>query len=238
MSYYINLSILSNNLNNEQKRVERRKLLSAEARRILSLCEGRPITEDDITRDAAGRPFFSDLNVQNRDTDFSISHSGILAAVSLVVGKNPRTGCDVELVRPRSRAREIAEEFFSVPERAYIESGGGFDGTRFYQIWTLKECFIKLRGLSVLDMAGAPSFVSGEDPCRFVFGAAVSSPLSFNLYELSDSDGEMYVLATALEGTEIEQPEIRWFSQDSLVCKSIAKIKAAPSPAETVSPKI
>jgi hypothetical protein len=238
MSYYINLSILSNNLNNQHKRIEYRKLLSAEARRILSLCEGRPIGEDDIDRDAAGRPFFSALNVQSRDTDFSISHSGIFAAVSLVRGKNLRTGCDVELVRPRPRAGEIAQEFFSAPERAYIESGGSFDGARFYQIWTLKECFLKLRGLSVLDMAGAPSFVSGEDQCRFAFGASVSSPLSFNLYELSGGAGGMYMLAAAVEGTEAEQPEIRWFSQDSLACKSIAKIKAAPSPAETVSPKI
>jgi phosphopantetheinyl transferase len=245
MLYYINLSILSNNHNNQYKIIERKKLLSAEARRILSLCEGRFISEDDIAREGQGRPFFPnrevrDREVQNRDTDFSISHSGALAAVSLVEGKNLRTGCDVEIVRPRSRAQEIAEEFFSASEREYIDSGGNFDGARFYQIWTLKECFLKLRGLSVLDMAGAPSFISGEEPCRgqFIFGAAFSSPLTFNLYELSGSAGEHYILATALEGIEIEHPEIRWFSQDSLVCKSIAKIKAAPSPAETVSPKI
>jgi hypothetical protein len=93
---------------------------------------------------------------------------------------------------------------------------------------------LKLRGLSVFDMVDAPSFICGQ----FAFDAAVSSPVSFNLYELSGSAGELYILATALEGTEIEQPEIRWFSQDSLVCRSIAKIKAAPNPAETVSPKI
>jgi hypothetical protein len=238
MSYYINLSILSNNLNNQHNRSERRKLLSTEARRILSLCEGRFIAEDDIAREGQGRPFFPDRDIKGRGTDFSISHSGVLTAVTLVVGKNLRTGCDVELVRPRLRAREIAEEFFSASERAYIESGGSFDGTRFYQIWTLKECFLKLRGLSVLDMAGVPSFVSGEDPCRFSFDAAVSSPVSFNLYELSDSADGLYMLASAVEGTEIKQPEIRWFSQGSLVCKSIAKIKAAQSPAETVRPKI
>jgi hypothetical protein len=236
MLYYLNLSILSNNLNNRHKRVEHRKLLSYEARRILSLCESRPVTDDDIARDASGRPFFP-----NVDTDFNISHSGNLTAVSLVRGKNLRTGCDVELVRPRSRAREIAEEFFTAPERKYIESGGSFGGTRFYQIWTLKECFLKLRGLSVFDMAGAPSFICGVEPevrGTYFFGAATASPISFNLYELLDGADERYMLATAVEGAEVDQPEIRWFSQDFLDCKSIAKIKAAPSPAETVRPKI
>jgi phosphopantetheinyl transferase len=215
MSYYINLSILSNDKDDNLHKWERQKLLSAEAKRILSLCEGRPVSEDDIATDASGRPFFPE-----RDTDFNISHSGALTAVSLVRSKSLRTGCDVELVRPRSRAREIAEDFFTAPEREYIESENGFDEARFYRIWTLKECFLKLRGLSVFDMAGAPSFISGEG--QFAFCAAVSSPLSFNLYELTGGADERYMLATAVEGTEIEQPEIRWFSKDSLaLCKII-----------------
>jgi phosphopantetheinyl transferase len=229
MPYYLNLSVLSNNLNCPQK-TERKTRLSAEARRILSQCEGRPLTNEDIAREAGGRPFFP-----GSDTDFSISHSGNLAAVSLVRGKGLRTGCDVELVRPRAKAKEIAEDFFTIPERDYIESGGSFDLTRFYQIWTLKECFLKLRGLSVFDISSTPSFISREG--LYIFDAAGVSPISFNQYELAIAAGERYILTTAIEGTE-EQPEIRWFSQDSLDCKSIAKINAALSPAETVSPKI
>jgi phosphopantetheinyl transferase len=218
MSYYINLSILSN----EQKdihRAERQKILSTEARRILSVCEGRPITEDDIAKEADGRPFFP-----NRDTDFSISHSGALTAVSLVNGENLRTSCDVELVRPRKRAKEIAEEFFSVHERDYIEAGGHFNETRFYEIWTLKECFLKLNGLSVLDMANTPSFISGEG--EYTFDFVGSSPISFNLYELTGNGDEHYVLAAAIEGTGEYQPEIRWFSPDSLeLCNKILNQK-------------
>jgi len=205
---------LSNNLDNQNKRVERRKLLSAEARRMLSLYEDRPITENDIAREQKGRPFFPDS-----DTDFSISHSGALAAVSLVRGKSLRTGCDVELVRPRTMARKIAEDLFTAPEIEYIESDGRFDQTRFYHIWTLKECFLKLRGLSVFDMASVPSLICGEDTCAFC--AAGASPISFNLYELTAEAGERYILATAIEGTETEQPEIRWFSQEILTVRKI-----------------
>jgi len=217
MAYYLNLSVLSNKYNNLQE-AEHKKRLSAEARRILSQCEGRTITEDDIAREASGRPFF-----HGGDIDFSVSHSGNLAAVSLIRGNGLRTGCDVELVRPRAGAKKIADEFFTAAERDYIESGGSFDLTRFYRIWTLKECFLKLKGLSVFDMSGAPSFINDaepelRDPFReqFKLDAAGVSPISFNLYKLTGNAGEHYILAAAIEGTEAEQPEIRWFSQDSL----------------------
>ena len=217
MSYYLGLSILSTIHDT-----------GAEARRILSLLEDRPLAENDIAREAQGRPFFP-----GREVDFNIAHSGGLTAVSHIRGKNLRTGCDVERIRPRAGAGKIAEEFFGAPERDYI-SQSGFDEAKFYALWTLKECFLKLRGLSVFDMAACPSFIGAQG--EFAFGA--SSPLSFCLYELSGGAGERYMLAAALEGTEQQPPELRWFSQSFLTCKKIAEIKAAPSPAETVRPKI
>ena len=223
MPYYLGLSIMStihhavgDSHHNEAKRQRVRAETRAEARRILSLLEDRPLEESDIAREAQGRPFFPN----REDVVFNIAHSGALAAVSYVRGKNLRTGCDVEQIRPRARAQEIAEEFFSAPEKDYV-SQGGFDEARFYEIWTLKECYIKLRGLSVFDMAACPSFIS--DKGAFAFDAAAPSPLSFYLYELS-GNSERYMLAAALEGMEQQPPEIRWFSQASLPCKMLKNI--------------
>jgi hypothetical protein len=237
MQYYLGLSILStiydtgaaHAAGGGRHRGMERQRFRAEARRILSLLEGRLLEEDDLPRKAQGRPFFP-----GRDVDFNITHSGVLTAVSHVKGKNLRTGCDVERVRPRAGAGKIAEEFFSAGENDYV-SQNGFDEARFYEIWTLKECFLKLRGLSVFDMAACPSFIGAGN--TFAFGAAASSPLSFCLYELSGGT-ERYMLAAALEGKEQQPPEIRWFSHLSLACKKTAEIKAAPNPAETVRPKI
>ena len=254
---------------------QRKKLLRAEARRILSEFEGRPIGENDIERDAQGRPFF-----QGSEADFNISHSANLTAISYVTGAKPRpsrTGCDVELIRPRGGIREIAESYFSQGERDYIFSRSEFEIKRFYEIWTLKECFLKLKGLSVFDMPSAPSFSDGETLNSLSLGAAfirvegfnttpfralkkcikpriqipyknniprpfraglLIYPVLFCLYEISDGADERYILATALEGTEQERPEIRMFSHLSLTCKKIAEIKAAPNPAETVRPKM
>lgn len=227
--YTIGLSVLSSN--NDIK--ARRKNASAEAMRVLSLLENCSLDKSNIAKDAQGRPFFP-----GRAVDFSIAHSGLLAAVSLARGENLRAACDIERIRPRAKAPEIAENFFSANEAKYLYPRGKFDETRFYEIWTLKECFLKLRGLSVFDMAASPSFI-GDNGEGFTFAAAISSPLTFRLYGLSDGCGS-YILASAIEGIDERaqtQPEIRWFSQSAFDCKIIAEIKAAPRPAETVNPK-
>ncbi|MCL2294641.1 MAG: 4'-phosphopantetheinyl transferase superfamily protein [Spirochaetes bacterium] len=180
-------------------------------------------------RGTPARPFVSSLA-----RSCPCKHDATLASFG-----NIRTGCDIQLIQPRANARKIAKEFFCPAEVDYIFSNNEalYDEMRFFQIWTLKECFIKLRGLSVFDMPKVPSFICSKDSRHFAFETSVSSPLSFFLYELSGSDGR-YMLAVAAEGVEVLQPEIRWFSQSFLPCRSMVEIKAALSPPETVIPKM
>jgi phosphopantetheinyl transferase len=231
--FNIGLSFLSSYT---KKRNNRKKLRSAEARRILPLLDDS-LKGVNIEKDENGRPYYPDLKV-----DFNISHSKDLIAVSLVKGEKPRTGCDIEYVRPMANAKGIAESYFSISERDYIFQADKYQDTenKFFTIWTLKECFLKLKGLSVFDMRKAPSFIKAEDPNRghFAFGAAVSAPLSFYVYELRSLTGEKYILAAAIEGDDKLRPEIHWFSQSLFPARSIVEIKAALSPTETVSPKM
>ena len=226
VQYYIGLSFLST------KQAKTRLELRTEARRVLSGLEGRSITDNEIAKEENGRPFFP-----GRETDFNISHSKNMVVVSLIKGQNPqprtearsarhevqgsplhqklkmRTGCDIEFVRPRVNASLIAEEFFSSAERDYVfpHDKKHYDAARFFHIWTLKECFLKLRGFSVFDMAKAPSFIDTAGRLHFVFDDAL-----FILYELSDGGSERYVLASAIEGDRQLQPTIQWFSLSSL----------------------
>ena len=113
-------------------------------------------------------------------------------------------------------------------ENEYLFPQRKFDETRFYEIWTLKECCLKLRGLGVFDMKQVPSFIN-EDPLaadelRFEFCAITPQPLWFRLFELSDKERGRYILATVIEGKYQIQPEIRWFSPFSLDCKMRAEI--------------
>jgi len=229
MSFYIGLSIVSTD---HADRITARKHSSAEARRILALLHGSS-PDTGIAVEDGGRPYFT-----KHESGFSMTHCGALTAVSYAKGKDLRTGCDAERIRPRSGAAAIAETFFSPNENNYLYKTGKFDYTEFYKIWTLKECFIKLKGLSVFDMPLVPSFIS--ESLQFEFCPLEKNddnplPLFFRLYELSDSH-KQFTLAAGFEGSE-QPPEIIWFSQSSLVCKIIAEIKAAPRPAQTVSPK-
>ena len=219
MSYYLGFSCLSNieatkkrNLNTEKKQEI--------SKYILTRFYDKPIEKIDIRTEAGGRPF-----VNEKDIDFNISNSGHLTAITFVNGANLRTGCDIECLRHRAGAAEIAANYFSCEEREYLFYSGKFDETRFYEIWTLKECYIKLRGLSVFDMANSPSFIKNGE---FVFGSSVSLPVSFRLYELSDkATGKRYMLSTVIEGSQ-QQPEITWFSQYTLDCKTRAEINVTP----------
>jgi phosphopantetheinyl transferase len=201
-SFIIGLSFLSSD----------RDLQRAQARRILSEIEGKPLNEAEILKEEGGRPYFA-----GRHCDFNISHSGNMAAVSVVYG-GCKTGCDIQIVKSKTNTLKIAEKVFSAAEREYIKK----DRARFFEIWALKECYLKLRGFSVFDMPKAPCFIRNNEFC--LEGEYAALPLSFYLYELSGG-GARYMLAAAIEGGGIN-PETRWFSTSVLPCKSIAEIKA------------
>jgi hypothetical protein len=194
---------------------------------------GRTLSDNDIALEENGRPYFP-----GGKEDFNISHSGVLTAVSLVTGEKLRAGCDVELVKPRAGTIKIAKELFTAQEKNYVMSANQDGQSAFFEIWTLKECYLKLKGLTVFEMKKTPSFVCEKDGnFHFAFNTGTDTPLTFYLYELKGASGEWYILAAAIEGAAQLLPELRWFSQPTLHARSIAEINAARSPAETVSPK-
>jgi len=207
-TFNIGLSLLSSK---KPSRFEQ----SCEGRQILSLLEDRPLLEKDIQKNENGRPYFPYGNV-----DFSISHSRNMVAVSYVSGKNIHTACDIQFVKPRKSTMQIAENFFTDSEKEYILR----NEKRFFEIWTLKECFLKLYGFSVFDMKNVPSFIFEGSLSDKQLSISLSQPFTFFLYELGDCSENQYILAVCVEGEEQHAPEIKWFSQVFLPCGNIAKI--------------
>jgi hypothetical protein len=74
-------------------------------------------------------------------------------------------------------------------------------------------------------MAKAPSFINETDGA-FIFGAEVSSPLSFYLYCLNGSSENQYMLADAVEGAEVFVFMIRRPPRSTLSCSLVVKIEA------------
>jgi 4'-phosphopantetheinyl transferase len=217
----MNFNIFSIGLTLLSRKKSHKNTLDTEGKRILSHLQGRSIDDHEIEREESGRPFFKD-----RHSDFNISHSGDMTAVSIVRSGGLYTGCDIQLIKNKTNTIEIAKRFFSVSENNYIlKDDSKHSKTRFFEIWTLKECYIKLRGLSVFDMAKTPSFINEADE-TFLFDTTTSSPLSFYLYNLSGDLENQYMLAVAVEGKEVPAPSIHWFSQSTLPSSLIAKIEA------------
>jgi 4'-phosphopantetheinyl transferase len=77
--------------------------------------------------------------------DFNWSHSGDHALVALARGTAP--GVDIERLRPRPKALEIARRFFSSDEVAALaDAPSGQRDRIFLDIWTAKEALLKAHG--------------------------------------------------------------------------------------------
>jgi hypothetical protein len=239
MSFYLGLSLLSN------KASPSGRDLHAEGRRILGLLDRG--SSGIIETEPGGRPRFTDGRA-----DFSVSHSAAVAAVSFSAkqgaGQVLRTGCDVQRMDdPRRRAgtrTAVGARFFHPPEQEYIAAGAADaeKAVRFYYLWALKECFLKMYGRSVFDMAQTPVFLLGRDPPAYrAEGGPETPPVTFYLYELEHARYGRYALAVSREFPPAVPPcggpGVYWFSGEKLPLKTIAEINAAVSPVNTVSPK-
>jgi len=91
-----------------------------------------------------GRPF-----VEGLPFDFNLAHTeGMIACL---VSDAPSPGVDVEFMSRRGKLDEVAEHFFARPECEDLrrtEEGG--KRRRFFDYWTLKEAYIKARGLGLV----------------------------------------------------------------------------------------
>lgn len=215
MCFFIGLSYIPNN-NRSLSQSQQHN----EGRRILSLLEKQAGTSlAAISIEPSGRPYFTDHHA-----DFSISHSQSMIAVSTSTAINPknglpfRTGIDVQHINPKTPYHSIIKRYFSPDERNYINSTqADFEAIRrFFQIWTLKECFIKLNSLSISNIKDTPSFIiQGTDSSFTIPNQFFHHDLTFFLYEYGNKP-EVYMLAVAIEASKDKRPEPIWFSTNTV----------------------
>jgi phosphopantetheinyl transferase len=216
-----------------------RLALHNEGFNLLKGFTGRPVEEDELAWGKNGRPFLKD-----GFSDFNISHSGKAAMVTFVKktnGQFPRTGCDLEQYKEGRNFDGIAGNFFPPEEASYVHSLSGHNKVeKFYQIWVLKESYLKLRGLTIGEIDKTPSFVSFDkknNDCFFCLRIENPVPVVFYLYALEFGESHYYFTA-AYEGEDPPESPCFSFLGEEGRLKSIAVIKAAKSPVKTVMPNI
>ncbi|WP_426687732.1 4'-phosphopantetheinyl transferase family protein [Rhodanobacter ginsengiterrae] len=93
-----------------------------------------------------GRPALA--AVHDQSLGFNWSHSGDQALIA--VGRNITPGIDLERVRPRHRALEIAARFFSADEAAALAALPlAEQAVAFLEVWTAKEAVVKALGRGI-----------------------------------------------------------------------------------------
>ncbi|MGH0498963.1 4'-phosphopantetheinyl transferase family protein [Bacillus wiedmannii] len=160
-----------------------------------------------FNRNQYGKPFLKDYPNFN----FNISHSGnyVLCAVD-----NKSIGIDVEEVKD-IEYEDIAKSFFTEKEFDYILNEDlNFQLNKFYELWTLKESYIKCCGQGLL--MPLKSFTIEVDQCENI---RVSSNNEYRKYIFKRFDiGLGYKIAVCSLNKEIPNNIIK-INHNSLINK-------------------
>jgi 4'-phosphopantetheinyl transferase len=149
-----------------------------------------------FARNAYGKP---EIAGPPGDTDlrFNLSHTAGL--VVLLVARGRDVGVDAEAVDRRGRHLEHPEHFFSADEvRALRALPATAQRQRFFELWTLKEAYIKARGLGLaLPLQEFSLRLATGRPPRIAFSAALpDDPGAWQFY--SAQLGTRHQLAAAI----------------------------------------
>jgi len=139
---------------------------------------------------AQGKPSFTDPSLPH----FSLSHSK--SHLQLVLCAAAETGGDVEQIRPRPRYLAVAKEAFTSAECQWLAEQPD-PVTAFWQLWCLREAWLKQQGGSVWQMDRIR-----PDP---VAGKYTSEPFTDSLLWVAGDDAVMRALALPARVTEVKE---------------------------------
>ncbi len=133
---------------------DRKRFVATRAmvRMVLSRYARIAPTHWSFSTNAYGRPAIAeamgDADVAARGLSFNLSHTRGLIALAVTRGRE--LGIDVENVSTRAISLDVAEHFFSRAEVAELSRvAPERQQDRFFEYWTLKESYIKARGIGL-----------------------------------------------------------------------------------------
>lgn len=101
-----------------------------------------------FSKGSHGRPAIENDHPAARGLNFNLSHTDGL--IMLGVTRGQELGVDTENLQRRRVCIDVAERFFSADEVAELHAtAAAAQHERFFHYWTLKESYIKARGLGL-----------------------------------------------------------------------------------------
>lgn len=150
---------------------QRSLLGEALARMLLSSLTGKPAGMLPLGRTEKGKPVLMDQN----ELHYNISHSGDWVVVAI---SNHEVGIDVEKIRdPDYR---IAERFFSPLELGELNGlSGEARKNYFFDLWTLKESYLKLLGKGLTQSLGSFTMTRRNDGFKIILNGRIDDTIHF-----------------------------------------------------------
>ena len=159
-----------------QDRARHRFMLAHALCRVMLSCYGAYKPKQWLFRkEDKGRPYI-DPAMNQQGLDFNISHTNNRVGCALALGR--RVALDLELISRSANMDAVAKRQFAPAEQAQFFNCSAEDRQRlFFQFWTLKEAYIKVKGMGLT-----------ENPSAFSFDLTAESPICYS----QDSSVESY----------------------------------------------
>lgn len=187
----------------------RREFLATHALARTALSHFRPVLPQDwqFTANAYGKPALEpDCGLR-----FNLSNSPGLA-VCLVADAPVEVGVDVEAQARAGQIAEVARKVFSPAELAQLDVLSAAEKLdRYVSLWTLKEAYIKARGMGMALPLGEISFLfEGADAVRLEVTAAVDEDAERWWFRLLDhAEHRIAIAAERTAGWGLHLWEVR-----------------------------
>lgn len=145
-----------------------------------------------LQRDGHGRP---QLGGEFAHWDCNWSHSGNGLLVAL--GQHMQVGIDLEWIRPRPRAVQLARRFFTDAEADALEGlPAAEQHFAFLRVWCAKEAVLKAHGRGLAFGVDKLEFdISAPGPGLVWCDPALGNPAQWSVEELSPIPGYLGALA-------------------------------------------
>ncbi len=99
---------------------------------------------------------------------FNLSHCDGLALCGVTVGRD--IGVDCENIRRKVEMKQVASRVFSTSERKFLDSmPASQQAETFFRLWTLKEAYIKAKGVGISLPLQEIAFDISVQPVRVTF---------------------------------------------------------------------
>jgi len=126
-------------------------------RRALSQYKEIPPADWRFTTNDHGKPLLDGIDPQIGTLSFSLSHTR--GCVACAITPDAPVGVDVERTDRSPRGNDLADSYFSEDEAAWLrQCSDEIYATRFAELWTLKEAYLKAIGVGLSGPLDSISF--------------------------------------------------------------------------------